>query len=111
MNANKKKAAPRERDGFQHHTSIHPSKCSANYNHGELQRQSFTNVNYPRRLGELYCAVKSVSHSGLARGFQSDDVLEAATVWGLCNRRGMDALDAWAAILDAHRAALVEAHA
>lgn len=91
--------------------SIHGSKRRCKYNTRETHRQEFTNVNYPRRLGELYCAVKSVSHSGLARGIAAGDVIDGATVFGLCNRRGLDALDAWAAILDAHRAAMLEARA
>lgn len=110
MNHHQKEMAPVVRGHFETN-SIHGSKRRCKYNTREANRQSFTNVNYPRRLGELYSAVKTVSHSGLARGFQSDDVLEAATVWGLCSRSGLDALDAWSVILDAHRAALVEARA
>lgn len=93
------------------HASIHGSKrrvyCSAR----ELPRQVFTSVNYPRRLGELYCAAKFISQDGLTRGYSSGDVLEAVTTWTFCSRNGLDVLDAWQAVMDAHRAALVEARA
>lgn len=91
--------------------SIHGSKRRCKYNTREEFRQSFTSVNYPRRLGEFYCEVKSASHAGLARGIAADDVGGVVTTFGLSNRRGLDALDAWAAIMDAHRAAVLEAMA
>lgn len=88
--------------------SIHGSKRGCEYITRNRSRQVFTSVNYPRRLGELYCAAKFISRDGLARGYSSSDVLEAVTQWTFCSRNGLDALDAWQAVIDAHRAAALE---
>lgn len=108
MNHYQKEMAPVVRGHFET-TKIHAGKSRCNYITRTASRQVFTSANYVRHLGELYRAAKFISRDGLTRGFAAGDVLEAVTHWTLCSRNGLDALDAWQAAMDAHRAALVEA--
>lgn len=92
-------------------TRIHGGKFRSKYNTCLSPRQVFTSANYMRHLGELYQKVKSISGTGIARGIESPFVLEGITVFALCSRNGLDALDVWQVAMDAHRAAVREAHA